>query len=171
MTTRSGIVVIVGTAILLMVQAVVSTGAFASPGDTMIDLVVKLRVNRLRPSPVTGEATVKYSITLHSDGTVTDSLTVDGNHPIASLQVRQLKSNNKSAVRFKIDGPGQITRFADDINFTNIVQITVKDQTCTATYKNALKPGEKKYATYSVQLGKTAYFSVLEATDVRCTIQ
>jgi hypothetical protein len=156
-------------AILLAAGLAIFPAANAADGDTVIDITVTVRTERVRPEPNTSRATPKWSFVLHKDKTVTDSYKIDGNHPLKSVNVRKLGGKNKS--RFEVIGPDHLRRHTDEKTFTQTIDVFIKGSTCTATYEIKLKPGFKEFELYSPQLGKTAYYRVMAMEEATCEIK
>jgi hypothetical protein len=154
---------------VILITVANSPAANAAEGDTVINIAVTVRTDRVRPEPSTGFSTPKWSFVLHKDKTVTDTYDSTGDRPLKETNLRKLGGKNEG--RFEVLGPDHLRRHSAGKTFTQQIDVFIKGPTCTAAYEMKLKPGFKEFELYSPQLGKTAYYRVIAMESATCEIK
>lgn len=154
-------------ALLLIATQVAS---LAAEGDTVIRVQTTSYSVRVRPSPIQGNATWTYNISLQGGRKITEAINTSGTRPLNASNIRELGGSEKN-VSYRVVDASTIQRIYNAPTHVSTITIKVDGKSCTASVNYELKPGQKEYQTYSVTLGTLAFYSELRPVNTTCTIQ
>lgn len=157
---------------LCLLGILFATAADAATGDTVITITYKIKSVRVRPQPIAGVSTTTLHAVLHADGTVDDVIEgkAGNNTKKWELKQRKLGSETGSSARWRVIDANTLQRklVAETHDYT--VKVMVNRKSCKADVSYTLHPGQKEYASPSVQLDRIAHYSEIRTFDVTCKI-
>jgi hypothetical protein len=144
----------------------------AASSDTKIYVFYGVKAVRARPQPTQGKATGEFRILLRADGKVEDRF--ESKSGQLAGQKSQLKSRlgaQPLKAVYRVIDDSTIQRTTDLGTHFHRLTIKLVGKNCTATSEWVLKPGQKEYRDYSIQLKQMAYYSLLETEYATCVIE